>query len=225
MWSIDLPDSKSRGVTCALTDDEACRERRDSGTALRHREDQDMLYIDKTILKTQFIQPKLPVEIIDAITATVGGLERTPIYHSGNQRVKPVALLLAAKQRVLSRIQNLGYGFKVNIDTDKSISERIPAISSNDRLDLHVQLMLGEDAYNIVVEFDATRADQVAKKFLSRAALLKDQNLIYMSFCYPGRKSMDRNEVLKYFEYQKTLSSSLGILCFMGLLPPRNWHK
>jgi len=185
----------------------------------------DMIYTDKTMSRTQFIRPNLPIAVRAAIDATVSALERTPIYHSGNQRVPTKDLLLAAKHRVLPRIQNLGPGFVIDIETDQSITNRIPPIMSNDRLDLHVRLKLSQNTYNLVVEFDATRADQVAKKFLSRAAVLKNQQLIYMSFCYPRRKSMNRNEVLKYFDYQASLADSLGLLCFVGMVPPRNWHK
>jgi hypothetical protein len=50
---------------------------------------------------------------------------------------------------------------------------------------------------NVVIELDAHRADQVAKKFLSRQALFHEKNLIYISLCYPGTNNMSQNECIK----------------------------
>jgi nitrate reductase NapAB chaperone NapD len=58
----------------------------------------------------------------------------------------------------------------------------------------------------VVIELDAHRADQVAKKFLSRSSLLLDKNLIYISLCYEGTKNENSNECKKYFEYCEKIS-------------------
>ncbi|WP_313375260.1 hypothetical protein [Chishuiella sp.] len=63
---------------------------------------------------------------------------------------------------------------------------------------------------NIVIELDTTRADQVAKKFTSRQALLADKNLLYISVCYPGTKKMSSNECAKYFEYCAQITDMLN---------------
>jgi hypothetical protein len=73
--------------------------------------------------------------------------------------------------------------------------------------------IFGESESNdvkIIIELDAWRADQVAKKFLSRSALFLEDNLIYVSLCYPGTKNMSQNECQKYFTYCKNLSEFIS---------------
>lgn len=62
---------------------------------------------------------------------------------------------------------------------------------------------------NVVIELDKHRADQVAKKFLSRSALL-DKAIFYVSLCYPGTNNMNPSECKKYFSYCKSLSNRMG---------------
>ena len=63
----------------------------------------------------------------------------------------------------------------------------------------------------IIVEIDATRADQVAKKMLSRFAYMKrnGRQLIYVALLYPGTKAMNEEECRKYFLF--------GNVVLMGL--------
>ena len=58
----------------------------------------------------------------------------------------------------------------------------------------------------VVIELDKHRADQVAKKFVSRTALFAGKLVIYISLCYPGTKAMNSSECIKYFGYCKQLS-------------------
>ena len=62
----------------------------------------------------------------------------------------------------------------------------------------------------IVIELDKHRADQVAKKFVSRNSLLIDKKLFYISLCYPGTSNMNSSECIKYFGYCKKLSERMG---------------
>ena len=64
--------------------------------------------------------------------------------------------------------------------------------------------------FNIVIELDKHRADQIAKKFLSRTALFSEETIFYISLCYPGTSKMPVNEAKKYFKYCNTLSKKLG---------------
>lgn len=61
----------------------------------------------------------------------------------------------------------------------------------------------------VLVELDTSRADQVAKKFLSRSAIFEEQ-IYYVTLCYPGTDRMNVSECMKYFEYCATLSRRLG---------------
>jgi len=63
----------------------------------------------------------------------------------------------------------------------------------------------------IAIELDKNRADQVAKKFVSRMAFLPSTESIYfLSLCYPGTARMNKTECVKYFDYCKTLAIRLG---------------
>ncbi len=63
----------------------------------------------------------------------------------------------------------------------------------------------------IIIEIDKHRADQVAKKYVSRAAVTDRRN-IYIALCYPGTNNMNLNECAKYFNYCKNLSLRLNNL-------------
>jgi len=66
--------------------------------------------------------------------------------------------------------------------------------------------------YKIVIELDVHRADQVAKKFISRSALLIDESIIFISLIYPSNKKHNKNECLKYFNYCATVSKALSAI-------------
>ena len=63
----------------------------------------------------------------------------------------------------------------------------------------------------VAIELDAHRADQVAKKFVSRMAILKrSKKTYYISLCYQGTKNMSKKECFKYFDYCAELASRMG---------------
>jgi hypothetical protein len=86
-------------------------------------------------------------------------------------------------------------------------TEHKPSDSCNDRVDIFG--VSKETDFKIVIELDPHRADQVAKKFLSRTVLFLYDNVLYVSLCYPGTKNMPINECKKYFKYCNILSEFL----------------
>lgn len=56
---------------------------------------------------------------------------------------------------------------------------------------------------SVIIEIDANRADQVAKKMLSRFHYAKDlgKDVYYVVLCYPGTEKMQTRECQKYVEY------------------------
>ena len=64
--------------------------------------------------------------------------------------------------------------------------------------------------YNIIIELDKPRADQVAKKMLSRIANYLNEPFIYIAICYPGTDKMNLNECIKYFEYGKKIVNNIN---------------
>lgn len=62
----------------------------------------------------------------------------------------------------------------------------------------------------LIIELDKWRADQVAKKIISRAALLIDNEIGYISLCYGGTQNMNKAETIKYFKYGEIIMSRLN---------------
>ncbi len=84
--------------------------------------------------------------------------------------------------------------------------EYSPSTEKKDTIDIY-----GKNAEsNVIIELDKHRADQIAKKFVSRSALFIDQHVFYISLCYPGTKKMNLGECIKYFGYCKQLSQRMG---------------
>lgn len=61
------------------------------------------------------------------------------------------------------------------------------------------------DQAQVVIELDTTRADQVAKKMVSRFYYCCGKPTIYIALLYPGTDNMSVNECKKYFKYGKKL--------------------
>lgn len=84
--------------------------------------------------------------------------------------------------------------------------EYAPHSATRDSIDIFGS----NEELNVVIELDKHRADQVAKKFVSRSALLLDKEIFYISLCYPGTKNMNSSECKKYFSYCKKLTKRIG---------------
>ena len=72
-----------------------------------------------------------------------------------------------------------------------------------DRADIRIEKINfeGKD-YELIIEIDATRADQVAKKMMSRFcyATVINKPIVYVALLYQGTKSMNSDECKKYFK-------------------------
>lgn len=76
-----------------------------------------------------------------------------------------------------------------------------PINDCGDSVDIHTS---DSKDWEIIIEIDATRADQVAKKFVSRFAHIlesSEENVIYVVLCYPGTDRMPLPECEKYIDY------------------------
>lgn len=71
----------------------------------------------------------------------------------------------------------------------------------SDKCDVFVET----NHYIVIVELDATRADQVAKKMLSRYFYAEKSNkpTVYICLLYPGTDHMNPNECIKYMNMGK----------------------
>ena len=89
----------------------------------------------------------------------------------------------------------------------KWVQEYSPSSSQKDKIDIY-----GENSkISVAIELDKNRADQVAKKFVSRVALLSEKELYYISLCYPGTAKMSLNECVKYFGYCANLANRMSV--------------
>lgn len=117
------------------------------------------------------------------------------LYMDNNGRIKDVTQLqLALTDFLQDEIPKLKWEVEFQPDDIKRDSVDIYGVS-------------GDVDEHIVIELDSSRADQVAKKFLSRFALFRDENMIYIAVCYPGTASMNSKECIKYFEYCSQICS------------------
>lgn len=84
--------------------------------------------------------------------------------------------------------------------------EHAPSDSRKDSIDIY-----GETKdFVVAIELDKNRADQVAKKFVSRVALMPNKKVYFISLCYPGTKRMNMNECVKYFGYCSNLAKRMS---------------
>jgi hypothetical protein len=95
-----------------------------------------------------------------------------------------------------------------------------------DSFDLFTEIVLDNIRYKIIIELDKSRADQIAKKFMSRMSHTINDPTIYIAFCYPGTKNMSITEAKKYFNYCLIVTNKLNELetpkKFIGLTVERN---
>lgn len=61
----------------------------------------------------------------------------------------------------------------------------------------------------LIIELDKWRADQVAKKLISRTAVMIDKKIGFISLCYAGTENMNKTECLKFFKYGNIILSKL----------------
>lgn len=85
-------------------------------------------------------------------------------------------------------------------------TEHCPSRQNKDSIDI-----FGEgNEFVVAIELDKGRADQVAKKFVSRMAILPTTVVHFISLCYPGTERMSRPECEKYFGYCSILASRMN---------------
>ncbi|MCV6612227.1 MAG: hypothetical protein OIF55_15760 [Amphritea sp.] len=91
--------------------------------------------------------------------------------------------------------------------------EYAPSEHQKDSIDIYGECK----DFVVALELDKNRADQVAKKFVSRVALMPSKKIYFISLCYPGTEKMNLNECLKYFGYCSNLTQRMSGL-YAGLV-------
>jgi hypothetical protein len=139
--------------------------------------------------------------LLHQLVAAISDIDSGPYFskHIGQHQ--------SDQRTIVNRFQN-----HVCLVLDKTLPaikwqvEYCPNRNQRDSIDIFGQ---GEN-FVIAIELDKHRADQVAKKFVSRMAILPDIRIYYVSLCYPGTARMNSTECVKYFGYCADLSKRMG---------------
>lgn len=79
-------------------------------------------------------------------------------------------------------------------------------LAGKDSVDLYGAPLPNCAGLPVLIELDKPRADQVAKKAVSRLAIMGEKQFVYVTVCYVGTEHMNVTECEKYFGY-------IGALC------------
>jgi hypothetical protein len=111
------------------------------------------------------------------------------------------------QKEIVSNFQNAVCNSLANkITCAKWQLEYLPSTNTRDSIDIFGQT----ESSVIAIELDKHRADQVAKKFVSRVAILPNTKVYFVSLCYPGTANMSKTETVKYFGYCSNLAQRMG---------------
>ena len=135
--------------------------------------------------------------IINSIQAAINS---APITANPSIAVKEA--LSEGLTRCLRHVKNGGIEYNLsNVLTDSHDG-------FNDKCDIFVET----ECYILIVELDTTRANQVAKKMLSRFYYADKcaKPTIYVCLLYPGTNSMNPNECIKYMHMGKDVILSMN---------------
>ncbi|UCZ56032.1 hypothetical protein LGV61_09895 [Desulfurispirillum indicum] len=119
--------------------------------------------------------------------------------HLGEPQHVQKAIVANFQKSVFQRLQD-------SIPSLSWMMEYTPSKSQKDSIDIYGE----SEAFVVAIELDKNRADQVAKKFVSRIALLPDKKVYFLSLCYPGTAGMNLNECVKYFGYCANLAKRMS---------------
>jgi hypothetical protein len=143
--------------------------------------------------------------ILSELVYCLENIECVSIFenHRGQPQSEQGKLVRDFQNLVKAHLQSQT-GLLKNVDWEQ---ERRPIPDQGDSVDIFGT----GDNFVVAIELDAHRADQVAKKFVSRMALLPiDKTIYYVSLCYPGTKRMSKKECKKYFGYCSVLARRMG---------------
>jgi hypothetical protein len=148
------------------------------------------------------VRPKLSVvsdrnNFLKSLVDCIGGIECSQFFssHLGKSQTDQKLLVSGFQALVMSALAS-------SIQDVEWSVEYCPSPKNRDSIDI-----FGKGAgFVVVIELDKSRADQVAKKFVSRMALLPSIKVYYVSLCYPGTENMNKSECEKYFGYCSALA-------------------
>lgn len=138
---------------------------------------------------------------LESIISAIEGVECKEYFsnHLGLSQSEQKIIVAKFQKAICSALES-------NITSTKWESEYRPSKSNRDSIDI-----FGSNESSVVaIELDKHRADQVAKKFVSRVAILPETKVYYISLCYPGTVNMSKPEAIKYFDYCSNLAKRMN---------------
>ena len=121
------------------------------------------------------------------------------------------------KRAIVSEMQNALKDFLSKAFSDYDLDWDIEYHFNSGHQD-SIDIYAHNDDLQVIIEIDATRADQLAKKIVSRFTDI-NQPTIYVALLYRGTAKMNAKECEKYFGYAKQLIQKIQPdSCFMGVI-------
>jgi len=139
--------------------------------------------------------------VLSSIISCISGIECCKFFSSHLGKSQP------QQKQVVTDFQRLIESVLAGVMQDIEWSmEYCPSRQNRDSIDIFGK----GNGFVVAIELDKNRADQVAKKFVSRMAILPATRIYFISLCYPGTENMNKPECAKYFNYCSTLALRIG---------------
>ena len=140
--------------------------------------------------------------IFEKVIEVVAAVERASLQNL-------ISLDQSSQKRLIDTFQRgLQLSLEKNVPNVVWRSSHALSQERRDEVDVFGTFSSGNNAGAIIIELDKWRADQVAKKFVSRFALTLERPLMYIALCYGGTESMNKGECKKYFNYCRLICES-----------------
>ncbi|MCM2359804.1 MAG: hypothetical protein NDI77_16755 [Geobacteraceae bacterium] len=140
-------------------------------------------------------------EVLGSIISCISSIECSNFFssHLGKDQTDQKEIVAAFQRLTFSVLRELMPDVEWRV-------EYCPSQHVRDSIDIFGK----GNGFVVVIELDKNRADQVAKKFVSRMAILASSKTYFISLCYPGTEKMNKPECKKYFGYCSTLACRMG---------------
>ncbi len=151
-------------------------------------------------MKPAIIQTSDSDKVLSSIISCITDIECSEYFssHIGNSQSEQKRIVASFQAAVKSKLADTMPRIKWSM-------EHCPS-KNRDSIDI-----FGDgNGFVVAIELDKNRADQVAKKFVSRMAILPPTKIYFISLCYPGTENMSKPECGKYFSYCSTLALRMG---------------
>mgnify|MGYP006873151979 CR=1 FL=1 len=152
--------------------------------------------------------------IIDAIKKSLSECSKEPLNSGYFEPGKPFRVYLSVsrnlphgstpqyKKQVRSDFDKIKKEFQDTLALERNLGGKTEHQLFDDTKD-RADVWVDKGKYEVIIEIDAARADQVGKKMLSRycySARISPKPVVYVALLYQGTTSMNQGECEKYFQ-------------------------